>query len=85
MFKRLSNKMECKQCCMSARPDSHTVYKQGREDADVFCESVVMNCERRGTGWCGERRELLEMAGKITLVHQHADHCPRRSPFVTKT
>jgi hypothetical protein len=37
------------------------------EDVHVFCESVIMNWEWRGTGLCGERRELLEIADKITL------------------
>jgi hypothetical protein len=37
------------------------------EDVRLFCEYVIMNWEWRGTGLCGERRELLEIAYKITL------------------
>lgn len=50
MFERLRIKTECKECCVSARPDRDAICKDGREDADMFCEFVIMNCERRGTG-----------------------------------
>jgi hypothetical protein len=51
---------------MSARRTAILYINMVGVDAHVFCESAIMNWERRGTGWCGERRELLEIADKIT-------------------